>query len=352
MGRQATKRQSLRSRAEGRARRGSDLRQQGEGPTVRSCRGRTSFTRRCLPRSRSDQGQALLVVASGPLTSLPFHVLVTKTPPKARPSQIGRLRKRSMAQCARHSITVLPSVVSLKALRQYAKTSRADKPFHRLRQSPSERPERQRQARLGAAGCKTTACHIARSPAAGFAPVSRNSSAAALPTSMRCALNIHFPRRPMSFVPWRESLASRRRHALPGRQGQRKDGQGAIRRRHAGNGTRRPFCHPWPACRRDRDAGRLQGRAGADPDPAARRRARTTTACSPHPRSRSSSSMPTGSCCRPAIPPPGRTTHRRRSAFRPSPRLLLCRCARAAGFTLGGQFRGDRRSSSPKLSMS
>jgi CHAT domain-containing protein len=67
----------------------------------------------------------LLIVPSGPLTQLPFQVLVTGKPEDAK--------KASYANAAwlirRHAVTVLPSVASLQALRQSAKMSRATKPL-------------------------------------------------------------------------------------------------------------------------------------------------------------------------------------------------------------------------------
>jgi CHAT domain-containing protein len=67
------------------------------------------------------EGKRLLVVPSGPLTQLPFHVLVTSKP-EAPTSQIAWFARS-------HAITVLPAVSSLKVLRQYAKPSQAMKPF-------------------------------------------------------------------------------------------------------------------------------------------------------------------------------------------------------------------------------
>jgi CHAT domain-containing protein/tetratricopeptide (TPR) repeat protein len=69
----------------------------------------------------------LLIVPSGPLTQLPFHVLVTEKPD---PRLTGAEAFRRAAWLAkRHAITVLPAVSSLKALREHAKASRATKPF-------------------------------------------------------------------------------------------------------------------------------------------------------------------------------------------------------------------------------
>jgi len=64
----------------------------------------------------------LLIVPSGPLTQLPFQVLVTASP--------ANDDYRSAAWLARsHAITVLPAVSSLKALRRVARPSAATKPM-------------------------------------------------------------------------------------------------------------------------------------------------------------------------------------------------------------------------------
>ena len=68
------------------------------------------------------KGKHLLIVASGPLTQLPFQVLVTK-PPTSRDH-------RAVAWFAReHAVTILPAVSSLKALRRVGKPSAASKPM-------------------------------------------------------------------------------------------------------------------------------------------------------------------------------------------------------------------------------
>ncbi len=74
------------------------------------------------------QGKQLLVVPSGPLTALPFQVLVTKEPASAIPSDAkGYAAAKWLGQ--RQSITVLPSVASLKALRRHAGKSAASNPY-------------------------------------------------------------------------------------------------------------------------------------------------------------------------------------------------------------------------------
>ena len=73
------------------------------------------------------KGKHLLIVPSGPLTQIPFHVLVTEQPD---PAATGIDAFRRAAWLAKsNAITVLPSVSSLKSLREHAKTSHAKKPF-------------------------------------------------------------------------------------------------------------------------------------------------------------------------------------------------------------------------------
>ncbi|WP_072389417.1 CHAT domain-containing tetratricopeptide repeat protein [Hyphomicrobium sp. CS1BSMeth3] len=70
----------------------------------------------------------LLVVPLGPLTSLPFGVLVTKPPTSAIPEHPAEYRDVAWLG-TRQAITVLPSVSSLKALREQARASRASKTY-------------------------------------------------------------------------------------------------------------------------------------------------------------------------------------------------------------------------------
>jgi CHAT domain-containing protein/tetratricopeptide (TPR) repeat protein len=72
----------------------------------------------------------LLIVPSGPLTALPFQVLVTEQPSMlAAPSQDPHSYSNAAWLAKRHAVTVLPSVSSLKSLRQFAKVSKARAPF-------------------------------------------------------------------------------------------------------------------------------------------------------------------------------------------------------------------------------
>jgi CHAT domain-containing protein len=66
------------------------------------------------------KGKHLLVVASGPLTQLPFHVLVTLAPRTASHHAAAWLVRS-------HAVTVLPAVASLKALRRAGRPSAAQR---------------------------------------------------------------------------------------------------------------------------------------------------------------------------------------------------------------------------------
>jgi CHAT domain-containing protein len=70
----------------------------------------------------------LLVVAPGPLSTLPFHVLVAEPPKTALPADPAGYRDVAWLG-TRQPITVLPAVASLKALRQHAKASRAGRAY-------------------------------------------------------------------------------------------------------------------------------------------------------------------------------------------------------------------------------
>jgi CHAT domain-containing protein/Tfp pilus assembly protein PilF len=82
------------------------------------------------PVARDIDGKELILVPSGPLATLPFEVLLTDKP---APDAGQNLAKQDLAKAPwlvkRFATTVLPSVSSLKALRQIAQKSRASKPF-------------------------------------------------------------------------------------------------------------------------------------------------------------------------------------------------------------------------------
>ena len=72
----------------------------------------------------------LLISASGPLTALPFHLLVTQKPVDAAPNVDPFAPYRDVAWLVkRQAVSVLPSVTSLKALRLFAHKDQGAKPM-------------------------------------------------------------------------------------------------------------------------------------------------------------------------------------------------------------------------------
>jgi CHAT domain-containing protein/Tfp pilus assembly protein PilF len=72
--------------------------------------------------------RSLLVVPSGALTALPFHLLVTEPPAAAIPEKIEGYREAAWL-LKRQAVSVLPSVSSLKALRSFARKDQGIKPM-------------------------------------------------------------------------------------------------------------------------------------------------------------------------------------------------------------------------------
>src|SRR6516165_6325672 len=74
----------------------------------------------------------LLIVPTGPLTALPFHLLVTDKPaiavPQMQSNDMAGYRDAAWL-VKRHAVTVLPSVANLKALRVLARKGQATKPM-------------------------------------------------------------------------------------------------------------------------------------------------------------------------------------------------------------------------------
>ena len=71
---------------------------------------------------------SLLVVASGALTALPFHLLVTEKPAVAIPDKFDGYRDAAWL-LKRQAVSVLPSAASLKALRVFARKEQSTKPM-------------------------------------------------------------------------------------------------------------------------------------------------------------------------------------------------------------------------------
>ena len=76
----------------------------------------------------------LIVVPAGPLTALPFHLLVTEKPTAPQVKDTVKLEDLGAYRDAawlikRQAVTVLPSVASLKALRVFAPSEQGTKPL-------------------------------------------------------------------------------------------------------------------------------------------------------------------------------------------------------------------------------
>jgi CHAT domain-containing protein len=72
--------------------------------------------------------KSLLIVPSGPLTQLPFQVLVTERAKTAAPYTAKDYRDAPWL-ARKHAMTVLPAVSSLKTLRELARKSQASEPY-------------------------------------------------------------------------------------------------------------------------------------------------------------------------------------------------------------------------------
>ncbi|MCP3462691.1 tetratricopeptide repeat protein [Bradyrhizobium sp. CCGUVB23] len=90
--------------------------------------------------------RSLLVVPSGALTALPFHLLVTEKPQAAIPDTLEGYRGAAWL-LRRQAVSVLPSVVSLKSLRAFARRDQSVKPmtgfgdplFNPTQEAPADR---------------------------------------------------------------------------------------------------------------------------------------------------------------------------------------------------------------------
>ncbi|KJC54863.1 hypothetical protein UB31_04450 [Bradyrhizobium sp. LTSP849] len=130
----------------------------------------------------TKQKRSLLVVPSGALTALPFHLLVTETPQAAIPDKLEGYRSAAWL-LRRQAVSVLPSVVSLKSLRAFARGDQGIKPMTGFG-DPVFNPAEAGPADRRAAGGKVAARSIATSAYTDFwrgAGVDRARLAQALP---------------------------------------------------------------------------------------------------------------------------------------------------------------------------
>lgn len=124
----------------------------------------------------------LLVVPSAALTALPFHLLVTEKPQAAIPETLEGYRGAAWL-LRRQAVSVLPSVVSLKSLRAFARKDQGAKPMTGFG-DPVFNPAQEGPADRRAASGKVAARNIATTAYSDFwrgAGVDRARLAQALP---------------------------------------------------------------------------------------------------------------------------------------------------------------------------
>ncbi|AWL93464.1 CHAT domain-containing protein/Tfp pilus assembly protein PilF [Bradyrhizobium ottawaense] len=124
----------------------------------------------------------LLVVPSAALTALPFHLLVTEKPQAAIPDRLDGYRDAAWL-LRRQAVSVLPSVISLKSLRAFARRDQGAKPMTGFG-DPVFNPAAEGPADRRAAGGKVAARSIATIAYTDFwrgAGVDRARLAQALP---------------------------------------------------------------------------------------------------------------------------------------------------------------------------
>ena len=252
----------------------------------------------------------LIVVPTGPLTSIPFQVLITAPPGP----QTGTDALRDAAWLIKsHALSVLPSVQSLNALRKLVPRGTAVKPFFGVGDPVLDGPAGPRQR--GA---------------------QRSSSDAGPLLSQRSGRHSCRPR----------TCAAARycRRTARHRQGARRH---ARCHQSAGSGFRNPgqggapeglSCHPICDARAGRGRSFRLGRAGPGADAAAggdgcgRRAADGVGNRSAQPQRRMGRAV--------CVQYGSRRQRGRRGAVGAGARVLLCRRPRAAGLALGGVFAG------------
>ncbi|QOG16600.1 MULTISPECIES: CHAT domain-containing tetratricopeptide repeat protein [Bradyrhizobium] len=124
----------------------------------------------------------LLVVPSAALTALPFHLLVTEKPQAAIPDTLEGYRSAAWL-LRRQAVSVLPSVISLKSLRAFARRDQGVKPMTGFG-DPVFNPALEGPADRRAASGKVAARNIATTAYTDFwrgAGVDRAQLAKALP---------------------------------------------------------------------------------------------------------------------------------------------------------------------------
>jgi CHAT domain-containing protein/tetratricopeptide (TPR) repeat protein len=104
------------------------LRQPGEPLPFDLARAHALYLGLLAPFQQTIKGKQLLIAASGPLTALPFSVLVTEKPDAPVPADPRRYADAAWLAKS-HATTMLPSVASLASLRGVARPAAAASPF-------------------------------------------------------------------------------------------------------------------------------------------------------------------------------------------------------------------------------
>jgi CHAT domain-containing protein len=128
----------------------------------------------------------LLVVPTGPLTALPFHLLVTAKPAAPIPQDLAGYRGVDWL-IKRQAVTVLPSVTSLRALRVLAHQDRASRPMVGFGDPIFDPQERARAVAERAANTRLAAKTRAYTDFWRGAGVDRATLARSLPTLLDTA---------------------------------------------------------------------------------------------------------------------------------------------------------------------
>ena len=141
------------------------------------------------------KGKHLLIVPSGPLTQLPFQVLVTKAPTSGD--------HRAAAWLARdHAVTILPAVSSLRALRRIGRPSTAPRPMIGFGNPLLDGPD---ASYTDVRSSPATSNAAQRRASNELRPVEEcygSKYAAAWPTCRTSGSKLLCPRPPMSCVQW------------------------------------------------------------------------------------------------------------------------------------------------------
>ena len=204
--------------------------------------------------------RSLLVVPSGALTALPFHLLVTEKPAMAIPDKIDGYRNAAWL-LKRHAVSVLPSVTSLKALRAFARRDQNIKPMTGFGDPLFDPSQEAGDKRAALKAASRSVASVAYTEFWRGAGVDRTMLAQALPQLPDTADELNAVAKDLGVASADIHLGS--------------DASETTLKRTARRLLHRLLRHPWP--RRRRRQGRRRAVAGAEHSRSSR--ANSTTAC-------------------------------------------------------------------------